>query len=111
MTYRVKEGQHQDDSGHTYSKGDIVESDLDLLKLFPEKFALINGDEEEVDPDATQEGQLGDDTKKAGTRVKDTGRTQKSAHRFTGSRTFVPKEPAAKSKSSKSTTEDDDDDE
>ena len=41
MNYRVKEGTHKDRQGRLYKKGDIVYSEVDLVKAFPGKFELV----------------------------------------------------------------------
>ena len=38
--FKVAEGNHVQ-GGKVYTKGDVVESDLDLIKLFPQKFLLV----------------------------------------------------------------------
>lgn len=51
--YRVKNGTHFE-NGKTYVKGDIVESTLDLTKVFVNKFSRIKEDDvpekEELEP-------------------------------------------------------------
>lgn len=42
MRFRVKAGKHVAD-GVTYKKGQVVDSHLDLVKLFPEKFEVVQG--------------------------------------------------------------------
>lgn len=44
--FRVKAGIHIDAEGKRYKKGQIIQSDKDLLKAFPEKFEAVGGLEE-----------------------------------------------------------------
>lgn len=39
--FKLVGGVHTDENGKTYSKGDKIESDSDLVKLFPNKFELV----------------------------------------------------------------------
>ena len=47
MRFKVKAGKHVED-GVVYRKDEVVESHLDLLKLFPEKFELVHGGKSEA---------------------------------------------------------------
>ena len=46
MQFRIKAkaGTHRE-NGRTYKAGDVVESNSDLINLFPEKFELLGGPE------------------------------------------------------------------
>jgi hypothetical protein len=39
--YRVLEGVHIDNAGKKFEKGDIVESNDNLIAMFPQKFSLV----------------------------------------------------------------------
>jgi len=43
MRFRVKAGKHQQDQ-QTYKKGDVVDSDHDLIAAFPSKFERVEDD-------------------------------------------------------------------
>lgn len=47
--FRVKVGQHHE-GNKVYRAGQVVESDKDLIKAFPEKFEEIGGSSEEDQP-------------------------------------------------------------
>lgn len=43
MQFKIRAGKHVDESGRVYRKGEVVESEHDLVKMFPEKFDLVFG--------------------------------------------------------------------
>lgn len=45
--YKLRSGRHVTED-KTYKKGEIVEDDRDLVKLFPEKFELVGGSSPEA---------------------------------------------------------------
>lgn len=51
MKFRLKPdvGTHRENSGRVYKAGEIVESDQDLIKLFPEKFSRVGASKDEDD--------------------------------------------------------------
>ena len=48
--YKLKGGQHNHSDGKTYKKGDLVESEADLTKIFTNKFEKVYETEEEASP-------------------------------------------------------------
>ena len=81
MRYRVKVGKHVHDDGLVYGSGEeagnVVESHLDLVKLFPEKFERVEGRGRSAS-ETSEEDAPPDTTALVGTTVKDTPQTQKS---------------------------------
>lgn len=49
MRFRVKMGVHVGDAGQRYTKGQVVETDNDLVSMFPNKFDRIGEAEDQFD--------------------------------------------------------------
>ena|SRR5688572_27449417 len=98
MKFKLLRGSHSHDDGEGYTKGDVVESEHNLVVMFPEKFELIHeeghstkkgtakkggkkgaAEDDDDAPDVEDETVIDDSTVLVGTKVKDTAVTKKSA--------------------------------
>lgn len=83
MKFKVLAGKHRGADGRIYNAGSIVESETNLVKVFPNKFQLVDATKKEK-ARAEEEGRPKPDSDLAGTAVKDTDKTKKAIGAMAG---------------------------
>jgi hypothetical protein len=80
--FRVVTGIHIQD-GKKYTKGQVVESPHDLIKLFPQKFTRVGGEPESTSPKDWDEEEKAEELRVGGSRRSQTDEEKPAPHKST----------------------------